>query len=79
MIIDFDGIALDELCGGIYINAQVCIDEITEGTAYDWTTFTSTYVDGNIYIDTPDGKFLAEGKFGEYLQELLISKAKQEL
>ena len=75
MIIDFDGIALDELCEGIYIDAQVYVDQVTEGAGYNWNTFTSTYVDGDIYITTPEGKFKAEGKFGEYLEQLLIQKA----
>lgn len=79
MIIDFSDTELNELCGGIYINAQVAVDEITEGAGYDWNTFTSTYVDGDIYIQTPDGSFTADGKFGEYLRELLIQKANNQL
>ena len=79
MIIDFDGTSLEELCGGIYINAQVCVEEHTEGADHNWNTFTSTYVDGDIYMDTPDGSFVLTGKFAEYLESLLIDKAKQRL
>jgi len=79
MIIDFDGTSLEELCGGIYINAQVCVEEHTEGADYNWNTYTSTYVDGDIYIVTPNGKYKAEGQFGEYLQTLIIQKAEQQL
>ena len=77
MIIDFDGLSLDELCGSIYVDAQVYVEQSTEGSDYNWNTFTSTYVDGDIYIDTPDGKFKAEGKFGEYLEQRLIQRTKQ--
>ena len=78
MIIDYDGISLDELCDGIYIDAQVRIEENTEGADYMYNTYTSTYVDGDIYMDTPDGSFVLTGKFAEYLESLLIDKAKQE-
>lgn len=74
MIIDYDGISLDELCNGIYIDAQVRIEEITEGADYMYNTYDSTYVDGDIYINTPEGKFKAEGKFAEYLEQKLIDR-----
>ena len=79
MIIDYDGISLDELCDGIYIDAQVRIEENTEGAGYMYNTYTSTYVDGDIYIVTPNGKYKAEGQFGEYLQTLIIQKAEKQL
>ena len=79
MIIDFEGTSLEDLCDGFYIDAQVCIEYHSEGGDEKWNDYTSIYVDGDIYIHTPDGTIKAEGKFGEYLESLLIDKAKQRL
>jgi len=77
MIIDFEGLSLDELCDGVHVDAQVRIEENTEGADYMRNTYTSTYVDGDIYIVTAHGKYKAEGRFGEYLESLIIAKAEK--
>ena len=79
MIIDFEGTPLEDLCDGFYVDAQVCIEENSEGGDGNWNTYTSAYVDGDIFIQTPEGKFKAEGKFGEYLESLLLQKVEQRL
>lgn len=79
MIIDFEGLSLDELCDGVHVDAQVRIEENTEGADYMRNTYTSTYVDGDIYIVTAHGKYKAEGRFGEYLESLIIGKAEKQV
>jgi hypothetical protein len=79
MIIDFEGLSLDELCDGVHVDAQVRIEENTEGADYMRNTYTSTYVDGDIYIVTAHGKYKAEGRFGEYLESLIIAKAEKQV
>ena len=79
MIIDFEGLSLDELCDGVHVDAQVRIEENTEGAEYMRNTYTSTYVDGDIYIVTAHGKYKAEGRFGEYLESLIIAKAEKQV
>jgi hypothetical protein len=79
MIIDFEGLSLDELCDGVHVDAQVRIEENTEGADYMRNTYTSAYVDGDIYIVTAHGKYKAEGRFGEYLESLIIGKAEKQL
>ena len=79
MIIDFEGLSLDELCDGVHVDAQVRIEENTEGADYMRNTYTSTYVDGDIYIVTAHGNYKAEGRFGEYLESLIIAKAEKQV
>lgn len=72
--------SLEELINDINsydVIAEVITETVEEGDGYMSNTFTTTYIDGPIYLTDGIVKILLEGEFAKLIGDIVLSKLEQ--